>query len=101
MRLPQSDIDIIKKVAREIWGDKVVVYLYGSRTADYEKGGDIDLLIKLPEEPEPGKIMLKKSEFIAKLEILLGEQKFDVIIETRYNYHLPIIKKALEKGVEL
>lgn len=101
MRLPESDINIIKRVAHEVWGDRVIVYLFGSRADDSEKGGDIDLLIKLPEEPEPGKIMLKKSEFLAKLEVLLGEQKFDLVIQTPYNYHLPIIKTALAKGVEL
>lgn len=101
MRLPKSDIDIIKMVAREVWGDKVTVYLFGSRTDDSEKGGDIDLMIKLPVKPEPGEIILKKSEFVAKLEILLGEQKFDVVIQTPHNFHLPIIKTALAKGIEL
>jgi uncharacterized protein len=101
MRLQKSDIATIKRVAREVWGEKVVVYLFGSRTDDSEKGGDIDLLIKLPHEPDQENILLKKSEFLAKLEILLGEQKIDVVIHTRNNFHLPIIKTALAKGIEL
>ncbi len=101
MRLSKSEIDIIKSAARDVWGDKAIVFLYGSRTDDLKKGGDIDLFIKLFNEPDPKEIMLQKSEFLAKLEFLLGEQKIDVIIETRYNRQLPIIKTAQANGIEL
>ena len=45
--------------------------------------------------------MIKKAEFLGKLEILFGEQKIDVLVGTPYNSHLPIIKTAKLKGIEL
>jgi predicted nucleotidyltransferase len=101
MRLSESQIKIIKQVAREVWGEQVVVYLFGSRTDDSLRGGDIDLYIDLKEELEPNRIMLQKAEFLAKLDILLGEQKIDLLVRTSYNKHLPIIKTAQLKGVAL
>ena len=45
--------------------------------------------------------MIKKAEFLAKAEILLGDQKIDVLVDTPDNSHLPIIKSAQLKGIEL
>jgi predicted nucleotidyltransferase len=101
MRLLKPDIEIIKRVAFELWGDKVLVYLFGSRTDDSKKGGDIDLYIQLNKEYSPREIMLQKAEFLAKLDLLLGEQKIDVLIKTPYNNDLPIIKTAQLTGVLL
>jgi predicted nucleotidyltransferase len=101
MRLSEFEIKIIKRVAREVWGDQTMVYLFGSRTDDSKKGGDIDLCIHLEEEPAPKEIMLQKAEFLSKLDILLGEQKIDVLVSTRYNNHLQIIKTAQLKGIAL
>jgi len=101
MRLSKSEINRIKTAARDVWGDKAIVFLYGSRTDDLNKGGDIDLFIKLSNEPDPKEIMLQKSEFLAKLDFLLGEQKIDVMVETRYNRQLPIIKSAQANGIKL
>ena len=101
MRLSRSEIDIIKSAARDVWGDKANVFLYGSRTDDLKKGGDIDLFIKLSNEPDPKEIMLQKADFLAKLEFLLGEQKIDVMVETRYNRQLPVIRTAQLNGIKL
>jgi predicted nucleotidyltransferase len=101
MRLSDSEINIIKSVACEVWGAKTMIFLFGSRTDDSKKGGDIDLFVDLVAEKEPKKIMLQKAEFLGKLDILLGEQKIDLLVRTPYNYHLPIIKTAQIKGVAL
>ena len=101
MRLSKSEIKIIKSVASEVWGTKTMIYLFGSRTDDSKKGGDIDLFVDLETEQEPKKIMLQKAEFLGKLDILLGEQKIDLLVRTHYNNHLSIIKTAQLKGVAL
>lgn len=101
MRLSKFEIEIIKRVATEVWGDKTLIYLFGSRTDDSKKGGDIDLFIYLAEEQKPKTIMLKKAEFLCKLDLLLGEQKIDVLVRTPYNNHLSIIKTAQLNGIEL
>jgi len=101
MRLSEFEIESIKNVACEVWGNKTIIYLFGSRTDDSKKGGDIDLFVDLEAEQEPKKIMLQKAEFLGKLELQLGEQKIDVLVRTRYNNHLSIIKSAKLKGVAL
>ncbi len=101
MRLLQSDIENIKRVAFEVWGDHTLVYLFGSRTDDSKKGGDIDLYVQPTKEYSPREIMLQKTKFLAKLDLLLGEQKIDVLIKTPYNIDLPIIKTAQLTGILL
>ena len=101
MRLSKSEIEIIKSVSAEVWGINTTIYLFGSRVDDSKKGGDIDLYINLDEEPEPQKIMLQKAEFLAKLDLLLGEQKIDLLVSPNHNKQLPIIKTARKTGVEL
>lgn len=101
MRLSEFEIESIKSVAHEVWGHETMIYLFGSRTDDSKKGGDIDLFIDLAAEQEPKKIMLQKAEFLSKLDILLGEQKIDLLVRTSYNSQLPIIKTARKKGVAL
>lgn len=43
MRLNLKDIQSIIRIAKEIYGEDVSVYLFGSRTDDTKRGGDIDL----------------------------------------------------------
>ena len=46
MRLSKKEIQIILRVAQEIYGEGVEVYLFGSRLNDETKGGDINLLVR-------------------------------------------------------
>jgi len=101
MRLTKFEIDTIKEVASEIWGNQTVVYLFGSRTDDTKKGGDIDLYVQPPREMASEKLIIQKAAFLAKLDFLLGEQKIDLLIKTRHNRNLPIIKTAKTTGVPL
>ena len=45
MRLQKQEIQTILQVAKSIYGQKVKVYLFGSRLDNTKRGGDIDLLI--------------------------------------------------------
>lgn len=101
MRLSDSEICQIKRTTREVWGPNMEIFLFGSRTDDSKKGGDIDLFIDIRPEQDPRNIMLQKAEFLSKLEILLGEQKIDLLVGTPYNNHLPIIQAAHLNGIPL
>lgn len=46
MCLTKKEIETTVRIAREIYGWNVEVYLFGSRTDDIERGGDIDLLVR-------------------------------------------------------
>ena len=70
------------------------VFLFGSRTDDNAKGGDIDLLVisNLLTASD-------KSGILLKLYDLLGEQKIDLLITDRLEN--PFAKHAYETGIEL
>ena len=76
MRLQKQEIHTILQVARNIYGEKVKVYLFGSRLDNTKRGGDIDLLIRTDEEK---KGVLARIRMIAQLKFLLGDQKIDII----------------------
>lgn len=51
MRLTEHQAKVIKKNCQMVFGEQTQVYLFGSRTDDNRRGGDIDLYI-LPETQE-------------------------------------------------
>lgn len=42
MRLQSKEIQTIIQIAKDIYGETVQVYLFGSRLNDEKRGGDID-----------------------------------------------------------
>jgi len=95
MRLDTSEIQIILGAFYEVFKSGKI-YLFGSRTDDTKKGGDIDLYldVELSKNNFNDKIL-----FLEKLHELLGEQKIDVVLakdETRL-----IEKEARNNMIEL
>lgn len=99
MRLSEKEIKVIKTAAQKVWGANVMVHLFGSRTDDTKKGGDIDLLITPGRNLSTRELVLSKANFLSQLFISLGDQNIDVIIESPEKENLPIIKTALETGI--
>jgi len=75
MRLTEFEINAIKQSACKVFGAKAQVFLFGSRTDDSKKGGDIDLYIRT----EAGNDFNHKIKFLVTLEQKMGEQKVDVV----------------------
>ena len=95
MRLSRKEIETILKVADEIYGKGVKVYLFGSRTDESKRGGDIDLLLRTPQS-DGG--ILKRIRMVARLKELLGDQKIDIIGD----YETSVVaREALSKGILL
>ncbi|MGZ5622971.1 MAG: hypothetical protein ACXWE9_02615, partial [Methylobacter sp.] len=96
MRLSLFEVNAIQRNAQDIFGRDVKVYLFGSRTDNNKKGGDIDLYL-VPGNMDD--LYEKKIKFLSALNRALGEQKIDIVIaqdQTR-----PIEKQAIARGIEL
>ncbi len=93
MRLSDKERFAIKKAVREI-DPMAKILLFGSRTDDSKKGGDIDLLIM---SDILGRAEKRKIKF--KLFDALGEQKIDLLIAREFTD--PFVRMAKKGGIEL
>ena len=101
MRLSENEKTAIPFLAREIFGPGTIVWLFGSRVDDSKKGGDIDLCLQASEELSPRILLQKKAKFLTKLEQCIGEQKIDLLVMTKNNRDLPIVRSAFKEGIVL
>lgn len=79
MRLTPFQISTINKLAEKHFGQETIVYLFGSRTDDQKKGGDIDLLITNADETTLA--LDAKVRFLAELKAEIGDRKIDVVFD--------------------
>ncbi|MDR4497166.1 MAG: nucleotidyltransferase domain-containing protein [Candidatus Scalindua sp.] len=93
MRLNNREIKIIKEIIRRLDKD-AKIYLFGSRTDDKAKGGDIDLLIISQKFDYDDSITARQN-----LYEKLGEQKIHIIIKKDIND--PFSKIAYSEGILL
>lgn len=91
MRLSKNEIEAIKEVTRTVFGPGATVRLFGSRTDDQKKGGDIDLYIQYTQPFSGTERYSLKIKFLVQLKKRIGDQKIDVLIEedktTRTLFH--------------
>jgi predicted nucleotidyltransferase len=80
VRITSDEQSAIAAAARQTWERGVVVSLFGSRTDDAARGGDIDLLVDLPEPPTPAEWVAQRQAFVARLYRRLGERRIDVLL---------------------
>lgn len=99
MRLTEQQIKIIRHVVENLAGNNARVTLFGSRVDDTKKGGDIDLLISLPEVVQhPAELSAKiSSQLIRNLE----GRKVDVLLSAPNLKDLPIHAVAQQTGIVL
>lgn len=100
MRINSNDIKAIKDVAKAIFGETVTIRLFGSRTDDKKKGGDIDLLIQCNQMISRIEIYQLKIKFLVQLKKIIGDQKIDVIIDNGQQ-HNSIIHQGYKEGILL
>jgi len=81
MRLSKFEIDTINKLAGKHFGNGTTVFLFGSRTDDRKKGGDIDLLIK--NDDTQLLTLRSKIRFLVDLKAIIGNRKIDVIFDNK------------------
>ncbi|HET7361574.1 MAG TPA: nucleotidyltransferase domain-containing protein [Salinimicrobium sp.] len=97
MRLKPEEIAGIKEVAEECFGTGAKVYLFGSRTRNDKKGGDIDLYIETTAKEN---LFDKKIKMLRMLYERLGEQKIDIVVNN-FEVALTIHQVARREGILL
>ncbi|MBF0161332.1 MAG: nucleotidyltransferase domain-containing protein [Magnetococcales bacterium] len=78
MRLTPVQIAVFKQLTREIFGPQAQVWLFGSRTDDQRRGGDIDLYICGYTQTSK-EIWDAINRFAVQAQLKLGEQRIDVV----------------------
>lgn len=83
MRLQPKEVEAIAQTLRDTFAPGTAAFLFGSRVDDSRRGGDIDLLVEIPELLSPVEVVRLRSRFVSRLYWLLDEQRIDVVIATR------------------
>ncbi len=99
MRLTPTQVSVIKEEARKLFGPCVEIRLFGSRTDDEARGGDIDLLVVSPEPISDRE--RKVLHYVARLQIRLGDRPIDVLVLDPTVQRMPIHEAALRTGITL
>lgn len=96
MRLSPQTILILKEtISKYIKEPKII--LFGSRTDDNKKGGDIDILVETKDN-----ISLKTQiKILAECEMKGISRKIDLIFKTPFNKEQSIFKTAIKEGIVL
>lgn len=83
MRLTPFEIEgLVKACDKFSLEHHAELRLYGSRTQDDRKGGDIDLLLIVKTDELKKRLDLVKHNILAAMKIEIGEQKIDLKIVT-------------------
>lgn len=99
MRLTEEQRCLIKQLTRELVGNEARVLLFGSRTDDARRGGDIDLLVESPR-PLPARFE-QELQLGARLERALGGQRVDLLLVDPLTPLQPVHRAAQATGVPL
>jgi len=97
LRLSDFEIEAIKSLAKDIFGEDVKLWIFGSRADINKKGGDIDIYIETNNLED---IIKKQIKYLSKLKLKIGDQKIDVVIKPE-NCKEDISIEAKQTGVRL
>lgn len=101
MRLTDQQRTLIRATVAETFGPEANVWLFGSRVDDSKRGGDIDLLIET-SRIDVDAIARAEISFLTKLQMKLGEQKIDLLIDyPSRKTRPPILSIAKQSGILL
>lgn len=95
------DPDIVYRLVaeiRQVYGPDTQLWLFGSRTDDSAKGGDIDLYVETTEDNNPLDHYLESR---SRLSRLLGDRKIDLIVRPCNREPSPIERIARKTGIKL
>lgn len=99
MRLTHDQIQAIKLAAQVTLGEDAQVTLFGSRTDDSRRGGDIDLMFETPHRL-PNRVATEGAIYVALIR-QLGDRKIDVLLKDADTQEAPVMRIARETGIRL
>lgn len=96
MRITKQEIQAIRELARQVAGEQSRVRVFGSRLDDTAHGGDVDLMLELPEPVENPALMAAR--MAAQVSRAMRGRKVDVLLCAPNLMRLPIHDIAFEEG---
>lgn len=96
MRLSDQQIGLILQIVKELEGPDAQPYLFGSRTNDAAKGGDVDLFIE-SAEPMP---LLRRARLKMQLESALA-LPVDLVCKARNQEATAFQTIAMRQAIKL
>jgi predicted nucleotidyltransferase len=102
MRLSSEEQRQIADAARAVLPSGSRVLLFGSRTDDQRRGGDVDLLVGTTAALPADDTFSLLSRLLAQLYMRLGERRIDVLASVRGGPDArAVVQAARERGTEL
>lgn len=89
----------IRRVVDRATEGRAGVSLFGSRTDDSVRGGDIDLLVEMPVAVDHPALLI--AEIGAALEVALGERRIDVLLQAPNLKRSAVHRAAKSTGIPL
>ncbi|MEA2107977.1 MAG: nucleotidyltransferase domain-containing protein [Pseudomonadota bacterium] len=71
-------IDVFKRLSREVFGLEAHLLLFGSRVDEQRRGGDIDLYVTGFDRPAKQQLDARL-RFLSRAKLELGEQRIDLV----------------------
>lgn len=96
MRLTEEQIVAIRQLAVELAGDQVRVRVFGSRLDDTARGGDLDIMLELPEPVDNAALLA--AQMSARVSRAMHGRKVDVLISAPNLMRLPIHDVVFKEG---
>jgi predicted nucleotidyltransferase len=96
MRLSQAQRKAVVQTVAEACGPQARVRLFGSRLDDTLRGGDVDLLVELPDEPAD--IHALQRQLYVRLLRALDGRALDVLVVGPHTPRHPVHEAALREG---
>ncbi len=101
MRLTKNQLTAITESFTEIFLPTDHLWLFGSRTDDTQRGGDIDLYIET-HELDVAHAQQKRRLLSVAIQRRIGEQKIDIVLNILIRKQsLPVYTEAKNTGILL
>ena len=103
MRVTSQQIETLKLLTSQYFGEDAGLWLFGSRVDDNKKGGDYDFLIETPLN-DADEIVARKIKLIVQLQSShpFEDEKIDIIVKRRFStFDMPIYQVAKHEGMQL